>query len=221
MQFEVGWRRALDWLILTFFSTEPAVHILLKIMKSAEISPSLPVAFFPPFVFLSEMRTRGSSCPYIRLSACVVLLQTPNIHKLYLSSQILVFSLHIQGWLDKRWIERCINYSLSPKGHQVNLSLSSNCSTSAFLFLLLFITVTQEQNDRLDWMDLFSRQVHHTHETFRISMRTWTLVRHIWDTLLIQSKRWLLPRTTSPVSIIRCYELHLSSQPADWSRNTF
>lgn len=45
-------------MILTFSSTEPAVHILLKIMKSAEISPSLPVAVSPLRLLVRNEDTR-------------------------------------------------------------------------------------------------------------------------------------------------------------------
>lgn len=51
MQFEAGWQRAFDWLILTFSLTVPAVHILHEIMESAEISLSPPVASFFSFFF--------------------------------------------------------------------------------------------------------------------------------------------------------------------------
>lgn len=51
-------------------------------------------------------------------------------------------------------------------------------------------------------------------ETFRISMPTWTLVHHKRNILVIQSHRWwLLLTIKSPVSVIRCPQLHVSVQP--------
>lgn len=116
--------------------------------------------------------------------------------------------MHIWRLLDKRWLERWINYVSSSKSHEVNHSLSSNCSASTFFPLVIIHHYSSgtEWQIRLDGS--FVPSSSRCPKTFRISMPTYTPVHHKHNTLLIQSNGWwwllTIKKFSSASNIIRC-----------------